>query len=104
MANAFTLTREVVYGGPEGKELVRKYGTLVIDSGAGGTAAELPMSLFGLTKILAVGPIMADSEDAIWIAAPSEDGESVMTFQVSTTLVNVDLSTDTYYLWIEGEA
>lgn len=104
MANAFTATRAWVYGGSNGKSLIKQEGTLVIDTTANGGAAvdDLPASLFGLKEIIGVAVVTNDGEDKIYFGAPDYTGDSLLIAGIASLGVLADLPNDTYKITIQG--
>jgi len=103
MANTFTTSRAVVVGGMHGKDLVRKYGILAIDTTASGGAAkgDLPAATFGLTYIEASGVACNDDESKVYPTTPCYDRTSLMVGD-GVSSAPQDLPNDNYRIWVEG--
>lgn len=103
MANAFTATATVLYGGTHKQERAVREGTLVIDTTALGGAAkgDLPASMFGLRKITRVSNVLLNDNSKVIPAAPANDGSSLMVGG-GTSSAAADLANGTYILTIEG--
>lgn len=103
MANAFTASATVLYGGMYKQDRVVREGTLVIDTTAlgGATKGDLPASMFGLRKITRVSNILLNDNSKIIPAAPANDGSSLMVGG-GTSSAAADLANGTYILTIEG--
>jgi len=109
MANEFTASKAWRFGGPEGKYLIKKVGTLVVDTPAGAAAADLPASMFGLSMIVESSLVVADDNSLAFGSAPAFDGGSLLTFatdpadeSAEATLQPTDLAADTYRITITG--
>lgn len=101
MANSFTKSSVRRTAGPEGKTYLIITGILAIDSAVGAAADDIPASLFGLNKIVDVGPIVPDSEDAIIVGAPDYTGDSILVRGVGANTL-ADLANDNYRLVVTG--
>lgn len=103
MANTFTATRAWRTAGPNGKSLIMKEGTLVIDTTAdgGATAGDLPASMFGLLEIVDTAAISNDDDSKGWIGVPAYDAGSLMVTGGASNAY-MDLPDDTYKLYIKG--
>ena len=103
MANTFTVSSSRRLAGPVGKSYIQKVGILAMDTTGGAVADDLPASLFGLSKIVDVSPLVADSEDAIYVASPDYTGDSILILNNATAdQALVDLPDDNYRLSILG--
>lgn len=103
MANAFTASKFYLYGGMNKQERIVREGRLVIDTTAtgGATKGDLPASMFGLRKITRVSNIVISDNSKVILAAPADDGTSLMVGG-GTSNATADLANGTYYLTIEG--
>jgi hypothetical protein len=103
MANTFTPELQRRLGGPEGKTFLLVKGILAIDTTALGGAAvdDLPASLFGLKKIVAVLGIVNDGEDKNYQGTPDYTGDSLV---VGGGVSNAfqDLPNDNYRVTVLG--
>lgn len=103
MANAFTVSKQYRFGGPQNKSFLMVDGTLVIDTTASGGAAvdDLPASMFKLTKIVACLGIVNDGEDKNYMATPDYTGDSLVVAGGASNAF-MDLPNDTYRVRLIG--
>ena len=97
MANVFTPTRQVRFGGPVGKSFILVDGVLAIDTTASGGAAvdDMPASMFKLNKIIACLSIVNDGETEIYRGNPDHTGDSLLIANHASNGF-ADLPNDTY--------
>ena len=90
-------------GGPVGKSLIMRTGTLVIDTTATGGAVDgdLPATMFGLTRILDCAQIVLSDNSKVYPAGPSADGDSLIVGGGASN-APMDLPNGTYYLTVKG--
>jgi hypothetical protein len=103
MALAWTAAETFRFGGGNGKAMVMIQGRLVITTTAVGNAAdEIPASTFGLDQIYGCGGIIPDNESKVWMGAPDDTNDSLITKDPITTDVTNDLPADTYNMCVWG--
>jgi hypothetical protein len=103
MANSFAVSSSRRTAGPEGKSYIHIIGILTVDTPGGAAADDLPASLFGLSKIVDVGNIVPDSEDAMFAASPDYTGDSVLVMDNdAASQALADLPADSYRVSILG--
>lgn len=91
----------LTYGGPNGKTLAKGYWKLVLTDAQGGTAGDIPASLFGLTYITGVSNIVDSTNGYVYPAAPVVDLTSILVGG-GTASAAADLASGTYYVTVEG--
>lgn len=103
MANVFQVQRVWRTAGSVGKSLQIVTGLLVIDTTAQGGAdpADLPASMFGMSRILTTTPAVNSANSAIIVTAPSHTGASLIVRNVDDNAL-ADLPNGTYALTLTG--
>lgn len=105
MANTFTMTYERRFGGPNGKSLLTRFGTLVIDNTAtgGAVAGDLPASMFGLVTIMQGGYAVLSDNTKVYPTVPASNNGSLLVVGGASN-APMDLPNGTYTISVTGTA
>ncbi len=99
MANTFTPSIRTLIG-PNSKSFAIITGTLVIDTAGGDTKGDIPASLFGFTKVVAVWSFVKSDNSRAYLLVPCDDQTSLMSSNMTTGLL--DLPIGTYLITLMG--
>ena len=76
-------------------------GTLVTDGTDGAAAGDIPASVFGLTKLEEVSPLVKSDNTLAVVAVPAYNGESLLG-KAAGTAAPADIPAGTYAVTVKG--
>jgi len=86
----------------DGKILQSVHGILTSAGTEGGTAGDIPASVFGLSAILTCSDMVISTNATVVVTEPQYDGNGILTFETPVAAAATDVAAGAYQITLTG--